>query len=148
MIPPPARRAKREAPASLFFSPTAASDFVGAPAESPAASKPSPVGRGVRDAKRLAEFSRWENILPDEGLQAVGTALCIALLTSIPHQALRASFPQGKPKRRIDPCRKCIKTPPNRRGDCRVKSNMVNNVVRTWQTDWVWLLCVEKPDEA
>ena len=29
----------------------------------PAAIKPSPLGRGVRDALRLAEFSRWENIL-------------------------------------------------------------------------------------
>ena len=34
----------------------------------------------------------------DEGMQAAGTALCDALLSSIPHQALRASFPQGKPK--------------------------------------------------
>ena len=34
----------------------------------------------------------------DEGVQAAGTALRDASLTSIPHQALRASFPQGKPK--------------------------------------------------
>ena len=31
-------------------------------------------------------------------MQATGTAWCDALLSSIPHQALRASFPQGKPK--------------------------------------------------
>ena len=55
--------------------------------------KPSPVGRGVRDAKRLAEFSRWENILPDEGMQAAGTAWCDILLCTIPHQSLTRQLP-------------------------------------------------------
>ena len=67
-------------------------------------SKPSPLGRGVRDAMRLAEFFRWENILPDEGLQAAGTALRDVLLCKIPHQSPTApASPSGKPKRRTNP---------------------------------------------
>ena len=53
---------------------------------SPIASKPSPLGRGVRDAMRLA----------DEGMQAAGTAWCDVLLCTIPHQSPTApASPKG-----------------------------------------------------
>ena len=76
-------------------------------------------GRSLAESKtppvtfRLRMFSRWENILPDEGMRAVGTAWCDVLLSSIPHQsptlrtfshrensarraASRTALPQGK----------------------------------------------------
>ena len=63
----------------------------------------------VREQTKPSPLGKVSTKLTDEGLQAVGTALCIALLTSIPHQALRASFPQGKPK---------IASPLRKEGNC------------------------------
>ena len=55
--------------------------------------------RAVRNQSKPSPVGKVSTKLTDEGLQAVGTAWCDALLTSIPHQSPTATaLPQGKPE--------------------------------------------------